>query len=121
MLINESVKQRKISAQLDLTFAALADPTRREILTLLKKGETSASKLAEPFSLSKPAITRHLKVLENAGLIIRSRTAQWRPAKLEAVPLKVAAEWIGGYRRFWEAKFDRLDGYLDELQKGGKR
>jgi DNA-binding transcriptional ArsR family regulator len=120
MLINHTANQLTDSDQLDLTFAALSDPTRRQILILLKSGESSATRLAEPFTLSKPAITKHLKVLERAGLIIRSRSAQWRPSRLDAAPLKMAAEWIGGYRHLWEEKFDRLDGYLQELREKGK-
>ena len=104
------------SDQLDATFAALADPTRRTILTRLSKGETSVKELARPFDISPPAITKHLKVLERAGLITRSREAQWRPCQLNAAPLKNAAEWIEDYRRFWEESFDRLDDYLRQLQ-----
>jgi len=99
------------------TFAALADPTRRAILARLALGETTVGELAQPFAMSGPAVTKHLKVLENAGLISRSRVAQQRPAKLEPAALKVASDWIAEYRRFWDAKFDDLDAYLDELQK----
>jgi DNA-binding transcriptional ArsR family regulator len=99
------------------TFAALADPTRRAILARLASGETSVTELAEPFDMSLPAISKHLKVLERAGLITRSREAQWRPCRLEAAPLKEVAGWIGHYRRFWEESFDRLDDYLREVQK----
>jgi DNA-binding transcriptional ArsR family regulator len=102
---------------LSTTFAALADPTRRAILARLASGETSVTELAEPFDMSLPAISKHLKVLERAGLITRSREAQWRPCRLEAAPLKEAAGWIGHYRRFWEESFDRLDDYLREVQK----
>jgi DNA-binding transcriptional ArsR family regulator len=98
------------------TFAALADPTRRAILARLASGETSVTELAGPFALSLPAISKHLKVLERAGLITRSREAQWRPCKLEALPLKEVADWIEHYRRFWEESFDRLDEYLRELK-----
>ena len=103
------------------TFAALADPTRRAILARLALGETFVTELAKPFELSLPAISKHLKVLERAGLIARSREAQWRPCKLEARPLKEIADWIEHYRRFWEESFDRLDEYLRELKKKGKR
>src|SRR6202034_7327 len=98
------------------TFAALADPTRRAILARLASGETSVTKLAEPFEMSMPAISKHLKVLERAGLIARGREAQWRPCRLEAAPLKDIAGWIEHYRRFWEDSFDRLDEYLRERQ-----
>ena len=101
----------------DLTFAALADPTRRAILTRLASGEASVLELAKPFNVSLPAISKHLKVLERAGLISRGREAQWRPCRLEAKPLKQAADWIERYRRFWEQSFERLDEYLVELQK----
>jgi DNA-binding transcriptional ArsR family regulator len=101
---------------LNLTFAALADPTRRAILSRLAVGEASVTELAEPFDMSLPAITKHLKVLERAGLISRSREAQWRPCRLEAKPLQEAASWIEEYRQFWEASLDRLDNYLRELQ-----
>lgn len=102
--------------RLDATFSALADPTRRAILARLAMGETSVAELAAPFSISAPAITKHLKVLENAGLISRSRHAQWRPCRLEAAPLQEAADFIEQYRRFWEQSFDRLDAYLQTLQ-----
>ncbi len=102
--------------QLSVTFAALADPTRRAILAHLAKGEASVTELAQPFEMSLPAISKHLKVLERAGLITRSREAQWRPCRLEAEPLKDAADWIEHYRQFWEQSFDRLDEYLQELQ-----
>lgn len=101
---------------LDATFSALADPTRRAILARLAMGETSVAELAAPFSISAPAITKHLKVLENAGLISRSRNAQWRPCRLEAAPLQEVADFIEQYRRFWEQSFDRLDAYLQTLQ-----
>jgi DNA-binding transcriptional ArsR family regulator len=103
------------------TFAALADPTRRAILARLAKGESSVTELAEPFDMSLPAISKHLKVLERAGLIVRTRDAQWRPCRLKAAPLEEAAAWIDGYRRFWEESFDRLDDYLRELQKKQKK
>ena len=98
--------------QLSLTFAALADPTRRSILTRLAEGEATVSELAEPFPMSLPAISRHLKVLERAGLIARSRDAQWRPSRLQADPLDEAVEWIGLRTRTWEARMDRLDAHL---------
>jgi len=106
---------------LDRTFAALADPTRRAILARLARGETSVKELARPFAISGPAITKHLKVLERAGLITRSRAAQWRPCQLNAVPLRSAADWIEHYRRFWEESFDRLDEYLQQLQAPVRR
>jgi len=102
---------------LSTTFAALADPTRRAILARLMSGEVSVTELAEPFDMSLPAVTKHLKVLENAGLIARGREAQWRPCRLEAGPLKDAAAWIENYRSFWEQRFDRLDTYLRKLQR----
>jgi DNA-binding transcriptional ArsR family regulator len=108
------------AVQLDRTFAALADPTRRAILARLAAGEASVTELAAPFEISLPAISKHLKVLERAGLIARSRERQWRPARLEAGPLKEVAEWAEGYRRFWEGSYDRLDEYLEELQGRGK-
>jgi DNA-binding transcriptional ArsR family regulator len=100
------------------TFSALADPTRRAILARLASGETSVSELAEPFDISLPAISRHLKVLERAGLVARGRNAQWRPVKLDAAPLRDVAGWVEHYRRFWDKSFDRMDAYLAELQKG---
>ena len=109
------------SNRLSATFAALADPTRRAILARLTTGEASVKELAEPFEMSLPAISKHLKVLERAGLIARGREAQWRPCKLEAGPLKDIATWIEQYRRFWEQSFDRLDDYLKELQGKGKK
>ena len=107
--------------KLSQTFAALSDPTRRAILARLSSGETSVSELAKPFRMSAPAITKHLKVLERAGLISRSRHAQWRPAKLEALPLKEASDWIDKYRKMWEERFDRLDQYLKHLQTQHKK
>lgn len=103
--------------RLSSTFAALADPTRRAILARLALGETSVAELAAPFSISPPAVTKHLKVLQRAGLITQGRQAQWRPCKLEATPLQEAAGFIEQYRQFWEQSFDRLDSYLQELQK----
>ncbi len=105
-----------MSSDLSTTFAALADPTRRAIFARLAAGETSVTELAEPFEMSLPAISKHLEVLARAGLIARSREAQWRPCRLQARPLRDAAEWIEDYRRFWEESFDRLDDYLRELQ-----
>ncbi len=102
------------------TFSALADPTRRAILARLALGEASVNELLEPFSLSQPAISKHIQVLERAGLVSRSRSAQRRPCRLEAKPLKEAAEWIEHYRRFWTESFDRLDDYLRGLQAEGK-
>ena len=102
--------------RLSVTFAALADPTRRAILARLALGETSVGELAEPFEMSLPAVSKHLKVLERAGLIARGREAQWRPARLEAGPLRDAADWIGHYRRFWEQSLDRLGEYLRTLK-----
>jgi DNA-binding transcriptional ArsR family regulator len=106
---------------LSITFAALADPTRRAILARLASGEASVTQLAEPFEMSMPAVSKHLKVLERAGLIARGREAQWRPCRLEAAPLKDAADWVEEYRKFWEQSFDRLDDYLRELKKKEKK
>src|SRR5579862_10056378 len=102
---------------LSSTFAALADPTRRAILSRLSSGETSVTELAQPFKMSLPGISKHLKVLERAGLITRGRQAQWRPCRLEAERLKEVSDWVGEYRRFWEESLDRLDDYLHKLQK----
>ena len=102
---------------LNLTFGALADPTRRGILAKLAEGDAAVFELAEPFAITQPAISKHLKVLERAGLIARGREAQRRPCRLEARRLKQAADWIGTYRQFWEASFGRLDDYLQELQQ----
>jgi DNA-binding transcriptional ArsR family regulator len=101
--------------QLSAIFAALADPTRRAILARLASGECSVSELAEPFAMSMPAISKHLRVLERAGLVSRGREAQWRPCRLNARPLKDVAEWADRYRAIWEERFDRLDTYLQEL------
>jgi DNA-binding transcriptional ArsR family regulator len=106
---------------LSQTFAALADPTRRAILARLCSGEATVTELAEPFDMSLPAVSKHLKVLERAGLVTRSREAQWRPCQLEAAPMKDAAGWLERYRQFWEQSFDRLESYLDELQMKGKK
>jgi DNA-binding transcriptional ArsR family regulator len=103
------------------TFAALADPTRRAILARLALGETSVTELAEPFAMSLPAVSKHLKVLERAGLIARGREAQWRPCRLEPAPLKEVDDWVEHYRTFWEQSFDRLDDYLRELQAKEKK
>jgi DNA-binding transcriptional ArsR family regulator len=107
--------------RLNATFAALADPTRRAILARLASGEASVKELAEPFEMSLPAVSKHLKVLERAGLIARGREAQWRPCTLQAGPLKDISDWVEQYRRFWEQSFDRLDEYLKELQGKGKK
>ncbi|MGA7401646.1 MAG: metalloregulator ArsR/SmtB family transcription factor [Candidatus Sulfotelmatobacter sp.] len=110
------------TARLDATFAALADPTRRAILARLSRGEASVTDLAEPFAMSQPAISKHLKVLERAGLISRGRDAQRRPRRLEARPLREATQWLENYRQFWEAQFQRLDALLQDLQTGaGKK
>jgi DNA-binding transcriptional ArsR family regulator len=108
--------QRMTPDRLSTTFAALADPTRRAILARLCTGAASVTELAEPFAMSLPAVSKHLKVLERAGLVARGRAAQWRPCRLEAGPLRDAADWLEHYRRFWEESFDRLDDYLRELQ-----
>jgi DNA-binding transcriptional ArsR family regulator len=107
----------KSEDQLSLVFAALADPTRRAILARLADGDATVSELAEPFSISMPAISRHLKVLEHAGLISRSRSGQWRSSSLEATPLKEATDWMERYRIFWDASFDRLDAHLRLVQQ----
>lgn len=109
------------SDQLSSTFAALADPTRRAILARLASGEASVNQLAEPFKMSLPAVSKHLKVLSRAGLITRSRTAQWRPCKLEAKPLREASDWIDHYRKFWDQSLDRLEEYLKDLQMKEKK
>jgi DNA-binding transcriptional ArsR family regulator len=106
---------------LDATFAALADPTRRAILARLASGEASVMELAKPFAMSQPAISKHLKVLERAGLVSRGRDAQRRPCRLVAKPLAEANEWLEGYRRFWEVQYDRLDGLLDEMKAASKK
>ena len=104
------------SDRLSTVFSALADPTRRAILGRLAGGEATVTELAEPFQMSLPAVSKHLKVLENAGLISRSRAAQWRPCRLEATPMKAVADWLDAYRGFWEGSLDRLDEYLAEIQ-----
>lgn len=103
---------------LSLTLSALADPTRRAILARLTQGEASVGEIAAPFSISQPAISKHLKVLEQAGLIRRGRAAQWRPCRIDPAPLREVADWLETYRRFWDQSFDRLDAYLKDLQKG---
>lgn len=108
------------SDRLTQTFAALADPTRRAILARLARGESSVTDLAKPFKMTLPAVSKHLKVLERARLIARGRSAQWRPCKLAAAPLRDAAGWLEHYRRFWEESFDRLEDYLRTLQAGAK-
>jgi DNA-binding transcriptional ArsR family regulator len=105
---------------LDRTFAALSDPTRRAILARLASGEATVTELAAPFDISLPAVSKHLKVLERAGLIVRGRERQWRPARLEATPLRDVAEWTERYRRFWEESYNRLDEYLEKLKVRGK-
>jgi DNA-binding transcriptional ArsR family regulator len=120
-LFNPMVNNSGLSRDLSVTFGALADPTRRAILARLASGEATVSELAEPFEVSGPAISKHLKVLERAGLISRGREAQWRPCRLVGAPLKDAADWLEEYRRFWEDSFDRLDDYLRELQAKDKR
>ncbi len=105
---------------LSLTFSALADPTRRQILARLANGELSVTQLAEPFQMTMPGVSKHLKVLERAGLIVRGREAQWRPAKLQAEPLKEVADWVEQYRQNWEESFDKLDAYLKTIQNEDK-
>jgi DNA-binding transcriptional ArsR family regulator len=105
---------------LSVTLTALADPTRRAILARLARGEATVTELAEPFALSLPGVSKHLKVLQRAGLITQGRQAQWRPCRLQAAPLKDVADWVEHYRQFWEQSFDRLDDYLRELQQEGE-
>ncbi len=112
---------RLTPGRLDATFAALADPTRRAILARLAAGEAAVTELAEPFAMSQPAISKHLKVLERAGLISRGRDAQRRPRRLEAVPLAEANQWLERYRQFWEASFQRLDALLDQMKAKNKK
>ena len=107
--------------QLSLTFAALADPTRRAILARLADGEATVNEIAEPFPVSLQAISKHLKVLENAGLITRGRTAQYRPCQLRAAPLEDVTDWLEHYRKFWQTSFDRLTAHLEQIQKGTKK
>ena len=120
LLINLLIKYGMILDQLSTIFGALADPTRRAILARLATGEASVSELAKPFAMSLPAVSRHLKVLERAGLIARSRTAQWRPCRLAPTPLKAVSEWLEEYRRFWDESLDNLTDYLKELQSKDK-
>jgi DNA-binding transcriptional ArsR family regulator len=115
------VKYKMPADHLTSTFAALADPTRRAILAHLMSGEASVTELAEPFEMSMPAISRHLKVLENAGLISRGRAAQWRPCRIQPAPLKEVADWVEEYRMAWEQRLDRLHDYLTELQAKEKK
>jgi DNA-binding transcriptional ArsR family regulator len=117
----EPIGYQSNDLHLDATFAALADPTRRAILARLAKGDASVNELAEPFDMSQPAISKHLRVLERAGLISRSRDAQRRPCRLEAKPLERASEWLEGYRQIWEANFDRLDQLLERMKAKEKR
>ena len=107
--------------QLSVTFAALADPTRRAILARLATGECSVTELAEPFEMSMPAVSKHLRVLERAGLIVRGREAQWRPCRIEAAPLKAVAEWTERYRKIWEQHFDSLELYLEQMKASEKK
>ena len=107
--------------RLSRTFSALADPTRRAILSRLMAGASSVNELAEPFAMSLPAVSKHLKVLERSGLVARGRAAQYRPCQLDAAPLKDAVDWLEHYRRFWEQSFDRLEAYLAEIQKPKKK
>ncbi len=107
--------------RLSATFSALADPTRRAILARLAKGDVTVNELAAPFDISLPAVSRHLKVMESAGLISRGRDAQWRPCKLETAALKDVDSWLAGYRRFWSESFDKMDAYLVKMKKKGKR
>jgi DNA-binding transcriptional ArsR family regulator len=116
-LINRTGDDEVAADQLSTTFAALADPTRRAILARLTQGEATVNQLAEPFPMTLQAVSKHLKVLERAGLIARGRSAQLRPSRLQGEALKDAAEWLAGYRGFWEARFDRLGGHLREIQK----
>jgi DNA-binding transcriptional ArsR family regulator len=120
-LINHMVQQTLSPDHLSSTFAALADPTRRAILARLASGEATVSELAEPFEMSMPAISKHLKVLERAGLIARGREAQYRPCRLEPTPLKDVSTWVERYRQMWEQRFDRLEAYLQEVQARGPK
>jgi DNA-binding transcriptional ArsR family regulator len=120
-LFNYLVHNAMPTDHLSVTFSALADPTRRAILARLALGETSVTELAEPFAMSLPAVSKHLKVLERAGLIARGREAQWRPCRIEPGALKGVNDWLENYRRLWEERFDRLDVYLQELQAKEKK
>ena len=119
--LTEWFSTKMATDRLSATLSALADPTRRAILARLSLGETTVNDLAEPFAMSLPAVSKHLKVLERAGLIARSREAQWRPCRLEAAPLKDVADWVEHYRRHYEASFDRLDAYLAKVQAKEKK
>jgi DNA-binding transcriptional ArsR family regulator len=119
-LDNRLVRYTVANDPLSATFSALADPTRRAILARLAEGEATVKELSAPFPISGPAISRHLRVLERAGLIERGREAQWRPCRLEATPLKEVAEWAENYRRFWDESYERLDEYLQQLQQKGE-
>ena len=114
-------RSKTMSDSLSMTFLALSNPTRREILSYLRSGDISVKDLAKPFEMSIPAIIKHLKILERAGLITRGREAQWRPSKLNATPLKEAVEWLEEYRQFWNHSFERLEGYIDELKQQEER
>lgn len=116
-----NLPDRKSIDRLSTTFAALADPTRRAMLARLATGAATVTELAEPFDISLPAVSKHLKVLERAGLVLRDRDAQWRPSRLKADRLKDVSTWVERYRRFWDEKFDRLDEYLDKLQRKEKK
>jgi DNA-binding transcriptional ArsR family regulator len=113
----ELIGDARLDADLDATFAALADPTRRAIIARLVGGEASVTELAEPFAMTQPAISKHLKVLEKAGLVSRRRDAQRRPCRLEAEALRAATEWLDAYRRFWAERYERLDDLLDDIQR----
>ena len=115
MIVNHTATEERLTA----VFGALADPTRRAILARLREGEASVNTLAAPFQISLPAVSRHLKVLERAGLIVRGREAQWRPCRLDAEPIKEVAVWASGFRQFWEESFEKLDDLLAELQEEG--
>jgi DNA-binding transcriptional ArsR family regulator len=116
-LINPTDNKEMQTDPLSATFAALADPTRRAILARLANGEATVTELATPFQMSLPGVSKHLKVLESAGLVVKSRDAQWRPCRLEGKPLRDVAEWMKTYRQFWDESFERLDDYLKELQQ----
>ena len=120
-LINHMAHRARSADRLSLIFAALADPTRRAILARLALGETTVSELAEPFAMTLPGLSKHLKVLHRAGLIEQGRHAQWRPCKLEAAPLREVADWVTSYQHFWTESFERIDDYLRELQLAGER
>lgn len=121
MLINQAAKYNSATDPLSTIFFALADPTRRSILETLSQGDATVNELAEPFKLSLPSISKHLKVLEYAGLISRGRRAQWRPCRLEADALKDVAVWVGKYRQLWEGSLDGLDSYLQQIQANNKK